>query len=70
MIAVSQDGATAFGAQWDYSNTQRTGPVNIAVFDLEPRAWMRTACEIAGRPFHRLEWEKLLPDRPYQPGCR
>jgi DNA-binding SARP family transcriptional activator/WD40 repeat protein/KaiC/GvpD/RAD55 family RecA-like ATPase len=68
-LEVSQDGATALAAQYDAAG-QPPRAVSVAVFDLAPKTWLRTACDVAGRPLSRLEWKKLLPDRPYEPGCR
>jgi DNA-binding SARP family transcriptional activator/class 3 adenylate cyclase/WD40 repeat protein/KaiC/GvpD/RAD55 family RecA-like ATPase len=67
-VGVNQAGSTAFALQFDASGSQP--PVNIAVFDLTPKVWMRIACDVAGRPFSRVEWSKILPDRPYDPACR
>jgi WD40 repeat protein len=36
---------------------------------IEPRAWVRFACRVAGRDFTRDEWTDLLPDRPYRRVC-
>ena len=69
-LEVSPDGSTALGVQFDVSDPQNPVAVNAAVFDLTPKGWLRTACDIAGRPFDLLEWSKILPDRPYDPGCR
>jgi WD40 repeat protein len=70
VLRVSEDGSTAFALQFDYSDPRNPVALNVAVFDLTPKAWMRIACDVAGRPFSRLEWKKLLRDRPYDPACR
>jgi WD40 repeat protein len=36
---------------------------------IEPRAWVRFACRVAGRDLTRDEWSDLLPDRPYRRIC-
>jgi len=36
---------------------------------IEPRAWVRFACRVAGRDFTRDEWRALLPERPYRRVC-
>jgi hypothetical protein len=36
---------------------------------IEPRAWVRFACRVAGRDLTRDEWNDLLPDRPYRRIC-
>jgi WD40 repeat protein len=46
------------------------GPPRAAiVWDVTPKAWVRTACDLAGRPFSRVEWRKVMLDRPYDPAC-
>jgi hypothetical protein len=71
-LDMSRDGSTAATTQFDESspNPGFWFPANISVFDLTPKVWLQNACAIAGRPFTRVEWKKLLPDRPYDPGCR
>ncbi len=34
-----------------------------------PSAWLRAACEVAGRDLTRTEWERYLPGRPYAATC-
>ena len=36
---------------------------------IEPRAWVRFACRVAGRDLTRDEWSDLLPGRPYRRVC-
>jgi WD40 repeat protein len=38
-------------------------------WDLDPAAWIRHACTVAGRTLTRAEWESVLPDRDYAPAC-
>jgi WD40 repeat protein/energy-coupling factor transporter ATP-binding protein EcfA2 len=40
------------------------------VWSVDPEAWKRHACAVAGRVLTRDEWSRLLPDRPYRPACR
>ena len=37
--------------------------------DVQVEAWKRRACDVAGRPITRREWEAALPDREYRPVC-
>ena len=37
--------------------------------DVREEAWKRRACDVAGRPITRREWEAALPDREYRPVC-
>ena len=37
--------------------------------NVQEEAWKRRACEVAGRPMTRREWEGALPDREYRPVC-
>lgn len=42
------------------------------VMDVLPtdlRAWVRFACQVAGRELTRAEWSDLLPERSYRPIC-
>ena len=41
-----------------------------AVWDVDPKSWARRACTIANRTLTRVEWEKYLPGRLYEPACR
>jgi WD40 repeat protein/DNA-binding SARP family transcriptional activator len=38
-------------------------------WDVRPTAWMRHACEVAGRRLTRNEWQDALPERDYAPAC-
>jgi WD40 repeat protein len=38
-------------------------------YPLEPRVWLDEACAIAGRNLTRAEWQRYLPDRPYERTC-
>jgi WD40 repeat protein len=38
-------------------------------WDVRPSAWMRHACDVAGRRLTRSEWAEVLPGRPYAPAC-
>jgi WD40 repeat protein len=37
---------------------------------IDPQAWKRHACRVAGRAFTLREWEEALPGRPYRSICR
>jgi WD40 repeat protein/DNA-binding SARP family transcriptional activator len=39
------------------------------LWDVRPSSWSRHACEVAGRPLTRLEWEEALPTREYAAAC-
>jgi hypothetical protein len=38
-------------------------------YSMDPAVWLRDACAIAGRDLTRAEWERYLPDRPYEATC-
>ena len=38
-------------------------------YPLEPSAWLEEACAVAGRNLTRAEWDRYLPDRPYERTC-
>jgi WD40 repeat protein len=40
------------------------------VWPLDPAAWQRRACDVAGRQLTPREWQQLLPAEPYRPACR
>jgi WD40 repeat protein len=35
----------------------------------DPNSWKQRACATAGRSLTEEEWERFLPDRPYEPAC-
>jgi len=39
------------------------------VWNVEPGAWKRHACSVAGRNLTREEWQQFLPDRRYRAVC-
>jgi hypothetical protein len=36
------------------------------IWDVDPQRWADHACEVAGRDLTNEEWNRFLPDRPYQ----
>jgi WD40 repeat protein len=36
---------------------------------LDPAEWLAEACTVAGRNLTQAEWDRYLPDRPYEPVC-
>jgi WD40 repeat protein len=45
-------------------------PTRAMLWDADPEAWRRRACEIAGRNLSREEWELYLPaGTPYRATC-
>jgi WD40 repeat protein len=38
-------------------------------WDVRPSTWASHACEVAGRPLTRTEWNDALPGRDYNPAC-
>ena len=38
-------------------------------WNVDPSAWARHACEVAGRNFTMEEWRQFLPGRPYEAVC-
>jgi hypothetical protein len=41
----------------------------VMSYPVTPSAWLRTACDIAGRDLTRAEWDRYLPGRPYRATC-
>jgi len=41
----------------------------LMLFDIDPHSWKQRACQIAGRNLTVKEWERYLPDEPYQKTC-
>ncbi len=39
------------------------------VYPLDPAQWLGLACTVAGRDLTPAEWDRYLPDRPYEPVC-
>jgi class 3 adenylate cyclase/WD40 repeat protein/energy-coupling factor transporter ATP-binding protein EcfA2 len=42
---------------------------NTSLWPIDPHAWARFACQVAGRDLTRDEWRDLLPNRPYRRVC-
>jgi hypothetical protein len=38
-------------------------------WDVRPSSWARHACDVAGRPLTRAQWDEVLPGRAYKPAC-
>jgi WD40 repeat protein len=45
------------------------GTAGVHRFDIDPRSWVRRACDIAGRDLTAEEWRLYLPDQPRTPVC-
>jgi WD40 repeat protein len=41
----------------------------VMSYPMTPSAWLRTACDIAGRDLTRAEWDRYLPGREYRATC-
>jgi WD40 repeat protein/DNA-binding SARP family transcriptional activator len=41
----------------------------LRAFTIDPDAWLARACREAGRSLTRVEFEEVLPGRPYRPAC-
>jgi WD40 repeat protein/DNA-binding SARP family transcriptional activator len=41
----------------------------VLLWDMDPDAWRKRACAVAGRRLTQQEWQDLLPGRPYRPSC-
>ena len=59
MNTFSPDGKTLYVSTFD----------TIYAFDVDPDALIERACAIAGRPLTQSEWDRYLPDRPYENPC-
>ncbi len=46
-----------------------SGEVPGRRYPLDPDAWLRAACDLAGRDLTRAEWQRFLPAREWQPTC-
>jgi WD40 repeat protein len=42
---------------------------SIRHVDLDPAAWLRRACALAGRDVTEPEWRAMVPDQPFRPAC-
>ncbi|WP_345201118.1 BTAD domain-containing putative transcriptional regulator [Fodinibacter luteus] len=66
---VDVEGAPAFSA--DNSALTLAGTEgSVLTWNLDPRSWVRTACQLAGRELTEEEWRSYLGERPYEPVCR
>ena len=45
-----------------------TGSV-LASIEMDPERWKAAACELAGRPLTKDEWNRFLPSIPFSPAC-
>ena len=45
------------------------GDDSLVVWSLDPEAWTRRACEVAGRNLTREEWRQNMGDQPYRKTC-
>jgi WD40 repeat protein len=59
-LAFSPDGLSLATTWYDHS---------LIVWQLDPRAWQRRACAIAGRNLTRAEWDQYVGDEPYRRTC-
>ena len=41
----------------------------VRLWDMDPEAWRARACTIAGRNLTQAEWDRYLPDVPYEVTC-
>jgi WD40 repeat protein/serine/threonine protein kinase/energy-coupling factor transporter ATP-binding protein EcfA2 len=60
-LAFSPDARSLATTWFDHS---------LIVWDLDPQAWRRRACEIAGRNLTRTEWDQYVGAEPYRNTCR
>jgi class 3 adenylate cyclase/WD40 repeat protein len=42
---------------------------NLMSWDLDPKSWQATACELVGRELSRQEWDTYLSGEPYRATC-
>jgi WD40 repeat protein len=63
----------------DFAQLVFTGPDTIVAWDglgaaemwrIDIDGWIKTACELAGRPLAQDEWGQYIPNEPYSPSCR
>jgi DNA-binding beta-propeller fold protein YncE len=38
-------------------------------YPTQPDVWLQEACAVVGRDLTRAEWDRYLPDRPWEPTC-
>ncbi len=65
------------GPPWNTSRFTPDGSRLFAVYDtgnavrweLDPEAWRRHACSVAGGGLTREEWEEIVPDQEYRATC-
>ena len=65
------------GRPWTTARFTPDGSRLLAVYDtgnavrweLEPEAWRRHACSVAGGGLTREEWEEIVPDQEYRATC-
>jgi WD40 repeat protein len=70
--AVTVDPGAYLAAEFNPAGTHLfvTGEFQRGVrLNVQEEAWKRRACDVAGRPITRREWEAALPDREYRPVC-
>ena len=60
-LAFSPDG-TSLASTW-YDNS-------LIMWELDPQAWRRRACAIAGRNLTSAEWSQYVGAEPYRKTCR
>jgi WD40 repeat protein len=68
-LPIGEGGAHAAYAPGGASLMAVTDTGRGALWDIDPAAWRRRACAVAGRVLTRDEWRAVLPTRPYRPAC-
>ena len=59
-LAFSQDGQWLATGSWDET---------VRLWNLNTDHWLKTACQVVGRNFTRIEWEKYFPNDDYRKTC-
>jgi nucleoside-diphosphate-sugar epimerase len=67
---------TTFSAEQGVAATQFAPDGDLVIaysgavkWPMDPRKWMRFACQVAGRDLTPAEWSDILPDRDYRRTC-
>lgn len=72
LTGAARPGRIAFDAVFSRDNRTLAitwGDDSFVEWNLDPSAWIRRACDVAGRNLTREEWHENLGDQPYRKTC-